>query len=78
MHAGNGATRRASFLGHKLALALLVGIFQQRNARITPLLRTIMNQAVLANVQIPCAGAATPIVLQSLCYVVLKLINASE
>src|ERR1700679_2044551 len=75
MHAGNGATRRATFLRHKLPLALLVRVLQQRNAGITALLRTVMNQAVFANVQVARAGSAAPVVFQPLGDVLLKLID---
>src|SRR5450432_210060 len=78
MHAGNRATRCASLLGDKFTLALFVGVLQQRNSGITALLRTVMNQFVLANIQIARAGAATPIVFESLGYVELEFIDARE
>jgi len=78
MHAGNGAARRATFLRHEFALALLVRIFEQRHAGIPALLRTIMDQAIFADVQVARAGAAPPVVFEAFGDVVLELINARE
>src|SRR5580700_7414891 len=78
MHAGDSATRSAAFLREKFAVALLVGILRQRNAGVAALLRAVMHQAVLADIEIARASAATPVVLQALGDIVLELINARE
>ena len=78
MHAGNGAARRAAFFCAKFALALLGRVFGQRNAGISALLRAVVDQAVLANVEIAGAGAASPIVFAARGDVVLEAVHASE
>src|ERR1700678_4424189 len=78
MHAGNGAAWGTTFFREELTLTLFVGVFQQRNARVPSLLRTIVNQSVFANVQVARAGAATPIVFEAFCDVVLELIDARK
>ena len=78
MHAGNGATRGAAFFGAEFALALLGRVFGERNAGISALLRAIMDQAVLADVEVARAGAAAPIVFAARGDVVLEAIDASE
>ena len=78
MHAGHGATRSAAFLREKFALAMLFRVFGKRHARVSALLRAVMHQAVLADVQIARARATTPVVLQPLSDVVLELIDARE
>ena len=50
----------------------------ERNARIAALLRTIMHQAILADVEVARAGAAAPVVLLAARDVVLKSIDARE
>src|SRR6202044_120038 len=78
MHAGYRTTRSAALLREKFAVALLVGILRQRNAGVAALLRAVMHQAVLADVEIARAGAASPVVLQALGDIVLELIDARE
>ena len=62
VHAGNGAARGAAFFGEEFAVALLVGVFHERNAGIAALLRAIVDQAVFADVEVARAGAAAPVV----------------
>src|SRR5579884_275810 len=61
MHAGDGAVRGAALLGQVLAPHIGRGISGQRAGRIAALLRAVVNQAVLADVQITPAGAAAPV-----------------
>ena len=62
MHAPDRAMWRARFLGEVFSFDVGKRIFLEWNARVTPLLGTIVNQPVFANVEIPRAGAASPIV----------------
>src|ERR1700685_619233 len=78
MHAGHRATRSTALLREKFAVALLVSVLRQRNAGVAALLRAIMHQTILANVEIARAGATSPVVLQALGDVVLELIDARE
>src|ERR1019366_2751559 len=75
VHAGDGAARRATFFGDELPADMLDRIVRQRNRRIAALLRTVMHQAILANVQVPGAGPAFPLVLTAMSDVVLKEIE---
>src|SRR5580658_8074756 len=60
MHARHRATRGTALLREKFAVALLVSVLRQRDAGVAALLRAIMHQAILANVEIARAGAAPP------------------
>src|SRR5580692_6349552 len=76
MHAGYRTTRSAALLREKFAVALLVGILRQRLAGVASLLRAVMHQAVLADVEIARAGAAAPVVLFAVGDIVLKAVDA--
>src|SRR5271166_203053 len=62
MNAGNRAVGSAAFLRQKFAPKVGLAVLLKGNARIAALLRTVVHQPVLANVQIARAGAAAPIV----------------
>src|SRR5208282_813683 len=76
LHAGNGAMRRAGFLGMVLVGKVLGRVFLQGDGRKAALLRAIMHQAVFANVEVAAAGAASPVVRDALRNVFLKLMEA--
>jgi hypothetical protein len=57
---------------------ILAPVMLQRDAGTPPLLRTVMNQAVLADVKKPAAGSAVPIVRQTLEKVPLKRVQVGE
>src|SRR5260370_18326083 len=57
---GNGAVGGARFFGQVFAANVSGAVLFQRNARITALLRAIMDQAILAHIQISASGAAPP------------------
>ena len=78
VHAGHGAARGAGFFGEELAVALLVSVFHDGNARIAALLRTIVDQAVFADVEIARASTAAPVVFLAARDIVLELIDTSE
>ena len=78
MHARYGAARSAALLCKKFALALLGGIIGEGNARVTPLLRAVVHQALFANVKITGAGPASPMVLAAGGDIVLKTVHARE
>src|ERR1700722_17377008 len=78
MYAGNGAARRAAFFGQKFALALFIGVFEQRHTGIPALLRAVVHQTVFADVEVARAGAATPIVFETLGDIVLKFVDTGE
>src|ERR1035437_3409570 len=69
---------RARLLRVELAAQIGNRVFLQRNARIAALLRAVMHQAVFADVEIACSGAAAPLIGAAERDVVLKGIDASE
>src|SRR5882762_1014192 len=78
MHARYCAMRRAGLLGIEFAPQIGNGIFFEGNPRISALLRTIMHQAIFADVQIASTRAASPLVRTALGNVVLEGIDAGE
>lgn len=76
--ARNGAIGSAGFFGEKFAAAVLGGVVGERNAGVAALLGAIMNEAVLADVEIAGTGAAAPVVLASGGDVVLEPVDAGE
>src|SRR5271156_450000 len=78
VHAGHGAARGTGFFGEEFAVALLIGVFHDRNARIAALLRAVVDQAVFADVEIARACAAAPVVFPAARDVVLEFIYARE
>ena len=70
--------RGTGFFGQILAAEIVHGVFFKRDRRVTALLRTIVHQPILADVQITRAGAAAPLIRLALRDVVLKCIDASE
>src|SRR5579864_8857409 len=63
MDTGDRAVRSAGLFGEVFAADILDAVLLERNARIAALLRTVVNQAVLADVQISAASAAAPPVI---------------
>src|SRR5271157_1738365 len=78
MHARNRAVRRATFLGGIFAAQIVARVASQRNSRISALLRAVVHQPVLADVEIARARSASPIVWQSPGDVVLKRVHPRE
>src|SRR5579863_1142927 len=76
MNARDGAVRRASLLGGELALDDGDGVLLERNPRISALLRTVMHQAIFANVQVAGSCAAAPAVRLTLGDIVLEPVEA--
>src|SRR5215469_17828116 len=62
MHAGNRAMRRARFLRKKLAADIISGVLRQWNPGITALLRAVVHQPVLTDVEKARTRAAAPLV----------------
>jgi len=56
LHAGDGATRGAGFLCEVLVLEVLARVLLQGNCRQAALLRTIIHQPILADVQVTASG----------------------
>src|ERR1019366_4893552 len=61
VHARYRAMRRARLLRMELTAYIGKRVFLQRNARIPALLRPVMHQPVLANVEVARPGATTPL-----------------
>jgi hypothetical protein len=78
MNTGNRATWRAGFLSVVLAMPALGGILGERDARVAALLRAVVHQAVLANVEVTRARAAAPSVFASGGDIMLKGIDPRE
>src|SRR6185437_14743726 len=62
MNAGNGAVGSAGFLGEVLAPDVGDSVIRQRDSGIAALLGAVVNQAVLADIEIAGAGSAAPVV----------------
>src|SRR5207302_5694500 len=76
--AGNCAVRSAGFFRPVFTPDIVGAVLLQRNRRIAALLRAVMHQAVLADVQVASPRPASPVVGPTLSDVVLKVINAAE
>src|SRR6185437_12353145 len=76
VHAGNGAVRRARFLGQILAADIFHRVLHQRRGGIPALLRTVVHQPLLADVQVAGSGAAAPFVGTPVGNIVLKEVDA--
>src|SRR5690242_24288 len=76
VYARDGTVRRAAFLGEELTTYVGAGVLLQRNARVAPLLRAIVHQPILADVQIAGAGAAAPVVRVAIGNVVLEAVES--
>src|SRR5579863_3289491 len=59
-------------------MAPLNSILGERNAGVAALLRAVMDEAVLANVEVARAGAAAPVVFAARGDIVLKRIDARK
>ena len=78
VHAGHRAVRRAAFFREIFAADIVARVSLERNARIAALLRTIVHQPVFADIEIARAGAAAPVIRQTLGDVVLKRVDPRE
>src|SRR5216683_4804093 len=78
MHTRDRAMRRARLLRMELAAHIGNRVFLERNGRIPALLRAVMHQAVLANIEVARPGAAAPLIRAPQRDVVLKRIYARE
>src|SRR5579859_1763686 len=75
MHAGDGAARGAFLHGAVFAADVFNRVLHQRLGGVAALLRAVVHQAVLTDVQIAGAGAAAPFVLDAVGDVVLEIID---
>src|SRR5271157_5890483 len=75
VHARYRAMRRARLLRLELAAQIGKRISLQRNARVPALLRAVMHQPVLANIEVARPGPAAPLVRAAQRDVVLKRIH---
>src|SRR5215467_3733394 len=78
VHTRDRAVRGAAFFGQILAAQIFAAIFLQWNPWIATLLRAVMHQPVLADIEVACSGAAAPIVGHALGDVVLKCVDPGE
>src|SRR5437660_11770125 len=78
MDARHRAVRGAGLLCQIFAADVFDGVLLQRDPRIAALLRAVVHQPVLANVEITRARAAAPLVRLAQGDVVLERIDASE
>src|ERR1035438_1824171 len=78
MHARYRAMGRARLLRMELAAQIGQRVFLQRNGRIPALLRAVMHQPVLANVEVARSGATAPLIRAPQRDVVLKRIHPRE
>src|SRR5882724_9784824 len=70
--------RGTGFFCQELTANISQRVFLQRDRRVATLLRAVVNQSLLADVEIAGAGAATPLVGTSLGDVVLKSVDPRE
>ena len=68
--------RSAGFFGYVLAADVLHCVLLQGDAGVAALLRAVVHQAILADIQVAGAGAAAPLVGPALGDVVLEAIDA--
>ena len=61
LHATDRACRSARLLREVLPLDIRDGITLQRNSRMAALLRAVVHQPVLANIEVAGAGSALPV-----------------
>src|SRR5262245_59550998 len=76
MDAADGAVRRARLRRRELALDVLDGVVLQRNSRVAALLRAVVHEPLLADVEVARARAAAPVVRLAVGEVVLKAADA--
>jgi len=78
MNARNCTEWRAALRPRRFAPDIVQRVLIERNAGSATLLRAVMHQPVLTDIQEPAAGAAVPIVRQSSPDVVLEMIEMRE
>ena len=78
VHAGDGAIGSAGFFRQIFATNVFGRVFLQRNGGIAALLRAIVHQAILANVEIARPGAAAPLIGAALRNIVLEAVDPGE
>src|SRR5579883_2522626 len=78
MHAGDGAEGRAGFLGYVLAANVFNGIVFKRLGGEAALLRAVMNQAILADVEIARTRPAAPVTRLAVGDALLEIIDTRE
>src|SRR6185295_1880397 len=66
---------RARLFGEVFALDVRERVFLEGNAGVTTLLRTIVDEAVFADLEIARAGSATPVICLAACQVFLEPIK---
>src|SRR5437870_10716148 len=62
LYAGDRAAWGAGFAGEELVLEVGRCVLVERDGGVAPLLRTVVDQPVFANVEIAAAGAGAPVV----------------
>src|SRR5262249_48578699 len=75
MHAADGAIRRARLRRREFPPDVLDRVAFERHAWMAALLRTIVHETVLADVQVARAGATAPLVRLAVRQIVLKAAN---
>src|SRR5271154_942414 len=75
VHAADSAVRSAGLLGQELPLHIRRHVTRERDPRIPALLRAIVHQPELADVQIPPARPATPVICLPVGNSLLKMIE---
>src|SRR5262249_28750089 len=76
VHAGNSAVRRARFFGNKFTANILNAVLLQRNCRISALLRAVMDQSILTDIQVSRPGTTAPVVWTPVGNRLLEMIEA--
>ena len=78
VYAGDRAVGGAGLDGVIFALQVLLPVLLERYAGETTLLRTVMYQSILANIEIATAGTTMPVVGKSANQIFLKLVVIRE
>jgi len=78
MNARNCAEWRTALRPRRFAPDIVQSVLIERNAGPATLLRAVMHEPVLADIQEPAAGAAVPVIGQSSPDVLLKMIEMRE
>src|SRR5439155_7193126 len=75
LHAGDRAARGAGLVGKELVLEVGWCVLVERDGGVAPLLRTVVDQPVFADVEVAAAGAAAPVVGFAERYIPLEIVE---
>src|SRR5262245_66683755 len=75
MDTGDGTVRSTRFLGEIFSSEIIASVMFERNSGIASLLRAVMNQAVLTDIEVASTRPAAPVVGLRIRQVVLEVVH---